>query len=144
MKRLGLVISIILSFVRPVHADTLRPLEEVFAQEQSPSMLIYVMKRCSGLYTAVSIRIEHSGRPNVADLVESNKNLAFKFASVAQSIAEKRNLNQPFSKIVEDAMKLTSIYDEMMDEHYLRTGNAFSGLVTDDLFLCKAIIEAIK
>lgn len=141
MLAIAVVTFFTLGKAQPAVAEGLRPLEEAIQQEQSPTMLVYVLKRCSAAYGAAAQRMLSSGRKDVAELADTQQNTGTKFLIMAIRLSAKSGLTQDQDSILADIVKLSKLYGEIMDESYLLTGNSFSDQFQADVLLCKSILQ---
>ena len=133
-----------MSFGLPVASfagSSLRPLEEAVRQEQSPAMLAYVLKRCSGVYLAASMRAGPSQDPKRQFLYAESQKMAGRFIALAQQLAEKAKLPDTSDSLVKDTTDIGVLYAEMMQQSYLSSGNAMSDEIMADMRLCRSLLE---
>lgn len=129
----------------PSHADELRPLREAINQENSASMNVYVLKRCSALSAAISGRMNSSGRDDVGVLARTweRNSIVFYTSALAQEMKKfsKSKENSVAKTIMDDVLQITKLYIADMNASYARTGNSLSDRIQDDTTICAAFLK---
>lgn len=140
MRTSTMVMVLVAGMAMPVAAqEGLRPLEEVLQQENSPHIAVYVLKRCAAVYGASFQRLKGSNRADVQAMLPGFENTSAAFMFAAVSGAKENKLNETSDSIIKDIVTLTGLYGKMMDDAYLRTGNATDGQFATEMQVCKAL-----
>jgi hypothetical protein len=132
-----------------VKADAnFRPLGEALAQEQSKTMINYVLQRCSALMMEIAQRTERGEKREGSEkLIDFMKAGYESFAVIsAETISEikGRSGSEKSDSIVEaldTILELQKMYFQSMENEYLKTGNSFSETTLQDLELCVSLLK---
>ena len=122
-------------------ADELKPLAEAAAQETSPAMMLYVMKRCASAHASVAMRIGDSTRSQDQDLKAAEERAAAYFLSIGKNVIAETNLPDTDETLVRDISEMSASYLKMMQANYVATGNAMGDQMKADILYCKSVLE---
>lgn len=117
-------------------ASDMKSIEEVLNQEVSHSMLVYVMERCSGLFTSLYARFSNYDGDQYQQIANIMMQQMGASAAGALMAAEAAGLNLTEEKVMEKSLRFAEKYSEIMDEYYVNTGNSVSPFIEKDQRLC--------
>lgn len=126
------------------------PLEMVLAEEVSFVTLAYSMERCTGLFSAFSVRAANrADRQDSQQVSGEFEQLGMEFLQFAINFRQRytgRGQDSFYVSLGEATEQMSiqqRVYNNLMDAEYARSGNALSDFLVSDMGMCMRTYEVL-
>ena len=134
---LGLII-----FTSKSYALNFAPISEYAKNNHDIVSRIYVLERCSALFTYVGVKLKREkSKKSEIYFAESNK-----LANYAVTIYQKHHgtsTKKSVNKVMDNIEWLVPLYEQDSKEMFIKNGHYFSGIIDSDLNFCMAMASGL-
>ena len=141
-KLLAILVLGLIIFTSKSYALNFAPISEYAKNNHDIVSQIYVLERCSALFTYVWIKLKRE-KPKKSEIYFAESSKLANYAVTKYEQHHGTSTKKSVNKVMDNIEWLVPLYEQDSKEMFIKNGHYFSGIIDSDLNFCRAMASGL-